>query len=148
MARTAGARRGVGNAARLRAHLGQKGVQCLHGQGGTHHQYCRADRYRTHWRERAQGVKFDAIAVQGGDHGVVGCTHQQRVAVRRGFGHGFGGKNGVGARLVFHHEALAQCLRGIGGEGARNDVGRSAGGKADDDTHRAFRVLRKGRVGA
>ncbi len=74
----------------------------------------------------------------------VDCVRQrdqeQRIAVRRRAHDRLGGDIAAGARPVFDDELLAEPLRQPLADQARDDVGRAAGGKADDDAHRPRRI--------
>ena len=82
---------------------------------------------------------------------VRGHDLQQRVAIGRRLGDRVGRDVAAGTRLVLDDELLAQPLRQPLAHQARHDVGRPAGGKADDDARRLGRVglrpreLRQGR---
>ncbi len=58
---------------------------------------------------------------------MIGCDHTART------------------RTVVDDDRLAECLRHARSDGARDDVGRAAREKADDDADRAVRILR-GRI--
>jgi hypothetical protein len=60
--------------------------------------------------------------------------------VGSGVHHRLGGDIGAGPRPVLDHELLAQPLRQPLPHDPRHDVGRAAGGKADDDADRARRI--------
>ena len=65
---------------------------------------------------------------------------EQRVTVRWCPHDGFGADVAAGPRPVVDDELLAQPFREPLRDEARGDVGRTAGGKADDDAHRPRRI--------
>jgi hypothetical protein len=57
--------------------------------------------------------------------------------------HRIGGNIGARARPIFDNELLAELLRQPLRDQPRDDVGRGAGRKADDDARRTFRVIER-----
>ena len=66
---------------------------------------------------------------------------EERVTVRRRFGDDVSGDLPARARAVVNDELLSLRLRKLGCEYARCDIGRSAGRKADEHTHRPVGVI-------
>src|SRR5262249_25009175 len=66
--------------------------------------------------------------------------HQERVTVRRCSHDEFGGDIAAEARPVLNHELLAEALRQPLTREARDNVGRAAGWKSDNKTHRPRRL--------
>ena len=101
-------------------------------------------RRRGHRRERHEvGVRLVRQVRQRGraDREPV-LREEQRVAIRRALSDRIGGQvaRRAGARLHIH--ALPPVRGQAVGHHPRDDVGRAAGGVADDDPHRLRRVLR------
>ena len=68
------------------------------------------------------------LFVERGVHRVGGDrTHQQGVAIGRGFGHQFGANHAATAAAVVHHHLLAQQLGQFVGEQPRHGIGAAAG---------------------
>src|SRR5581483_12426741 len=80
------------------------------------------------------------LGVERGVDGVLRVDEQERVAVRRRTHHRFGGDVAGGAGPHVDDELLAEFLAQRLGDQPRRDVGRAAGGLADDDMHRTRRV--------
>ena len=68
------------------------------------------------------------------------ADQEQRVAVGGRASDRFGRDIGAGARAVLDDDLLAEPLRERLADDARDDVGRRAGGKADDQMHRPRRI--------
>ena len=68
------------------------------------------------------------------------ADQQKRVAVRRRSHDRLGADIAAGARPVLDDEWLPEPLRQPLTDQARDDVGRAAGRKADDDAHRPRRI--------
>ena len=68
-------------------------------------------------------------------HGVRVGHHEQRVSIRRALGDGVGADDRAAAGLVLDHERLAEGRRQLFSEGARVDIGGTAGRERHDDLH-------------
>jgi hypothetical protein len=66
--------------------------------------------------------------------------HEERIAVRRRPHDHFGADIAAGARPVLDDELLAEPLRQPLPDQARQNVGRAAGGEADNQVHRMPRI--------
>jgi hypothetical protein len=73
-------------------------------------------------------------------HRVIETGHQKRVAIGGRARHRFGGDIAAGADAVFDDKRLAKMIREIFADQTRGDVGRAAGGKADDEARRPRRI--------
>jgi hypothetical protein len=65
------------------------------------------------------------------------ADHEERIAVRRGIHDRLGTDIAAGTRPILDDERLSETLRQPLPDQACGDVGRAAGGKADDHAHRA-----------
>jgi hypothetical protein len=131
--------------ARLLAGERNQIVKRAHGECRIDDQRLRADAKPCDGREIVERVEGKpAVEVRIGDEGRV-RRDQQRVAVGRGLGHGFGADLAGGARLVLHHHLLAQAFREPLRQRARKNVGDAARGKRHDNVNRLARIgLRRG----
>src|ERR1051326_8139685 len=77
-----------------------------------------------------------SLSLRVGDP-ISGHDQKQRVAVGRRTDDGLGGELPLGARSVLDDERLAEPLRQPLTNQAREDVGRTAGRKADHDSYRS-----------
>ena len=95
-------------------------------------------------RDVADEIEIELVVERRVDR-VRRADQEERVAVRRRAHDRLGGDIAAGARPVLDDEWLAEPLRQPLTDQAREDVGRAAGGKADDDAHRPRRIgLRPG----
>src|SRR5690606_16258285 len=76
-----------------------------------------------------------------GNSVVAGVLQQQRVTVGRGLGHGVRGNGAGGARLVFHHHALAQGFAQRLGDQAGGQIGGAAGRGGNQQRHGAVGIV-------
>ena len=90
-------------------------------------------------RDVADKVEAELLIERDVDR-VLRVHQQQRVAVGRHAGHGFGCDVAGGARPDLDEELLAEFFRQELGDQARDDVGRAARRLADDDFHRPRRI--------
>ena len=83
--------------------------------------------------DRPQVALLEASVLRGGHvGGEARGGGQQRVAVRRGAGHGLGRDVAAGAAAVLHHEALLEAVVELGRNQPPDDVGEAAGREGDD----------------
>jgi len=66
---------------------------------------------------------------------------EQRVAVGIGLRDILRGDGAIGAGLVLDRDRLTERRVHLVGDQPRGEVGRAAGGKGDDEAHRAGRVI-------
>ena len=71
------------------------------------------------------------------DGDLAGGSHEERIAVGRGRGCQLRADHAVRARLVLHHERLAEERPDVFAEVARENVDPAAGGVRHDDPNRA-----------
>ena len=90
-------------------------------------------------RDVANEIEVELVVERRVD-GVRRSDQEQRVAVRRRVHDHLGPDIAAGARPIFDDELLAEPLRQPLAHQARDDVGRAAGGIADDDVHRPRRI--------
>ena len=81
------------------------------------------------------------LLVERGRDRVVGRDEQQRIAVRRRTDRGGGGDVAAGTGAVFHHELLTKMVRQPLAHDAGDDIDRTAGGEADQPSHRAVGIV-------
>jgi hypothetical protein len=130
--------------ARLPAGELDEVAQRAHRQRRIDDERLRADAKPGDRREVAERVVGQLVEVRVGDKGRV-CRHQQRVAVGRSLGDGFGADLAGGAGPVLHHDLLAHAFREPLRERARQDVGDAARRKRHDNVDRLARIgLRSG----
>jgi hypothetical protein len=109
-----------------------------------HHERKRRHRENGNGGEVADGVIRD-LAVHRPHHHRAADTHQQRVSVRRRFGHEVRADRGRGAGTIFHDHRFAKSVRQFLRYRACDQVGRAPGGKRDHQFDRAVGVaLRAG----
>ena len=103
-----------------------------------HHDLGLADDARDR-RDIADEIEIELVVERRVDR--VRCADQKkRIAVRRRTHDRLGGDVAAGARPVLDDEWLAEPLRQPLTDETRDDVGRAAGGKADDQSHRPRRI--------
>ena len=90
-------------------------------------------------RDVADEIEIELVVERRVDR-VRRTDQEERVAVRRRTHDRLGGDIATGARPVLDDEWLAEPLRQPLTHQAREDVVRTAGGKADDDAHRPRRI--------
>src|SRR5262249_14666077 len=84
-------------------------------------------------------IEAELVIERGVDRGR-GRDHEKRIAVGGHLHDGLGGDIACGARPVLDDELLAEPLGEPLPHQAREDVGRAAGGEADDKPHRPRRI--------
>ena len=104
-------------------------------RAGVDHQHVGHQRDRGDRREVLLEVVGQLLVDAGGD-GVVHRAHQQRVAVGLGLGHVVGAQRGAGAGLALDDHGLAEALRQLLGQRARQHVGGAAGREGHDQADR------------
>ena len=103
-----------------------------------HHDVGHADDARDR-RDVADEIEIELVVERRIDR-VRRADQEKRVAVGRRAHDRLGGDIAAGARPVLDDELLAEPLRQPLTDQARDDVGRAAGGKADNDAHRPRRI--------
>ena len=118
--------------------------QCLGGHLRVHHHDIRRDRDQRHGREILDRI-IRHLGVEAGIDDEAGADHHEGVAVRRHAGDLAGRDVAARAADVLDKELMAEIVAKFLGDDARDDIGRSASGKADHDAHRPARIaLRRG----
>ncbi|MNN31228.1 hypothetical protein D3C81_1449080 [compost metagenome] len=137
------ARRGEIEFARMGPGVADQLLQRAGLDGRIHHQHV--------WRRREHGHRHEVARLiaefreQDGIHGqVAGWGQPQRVAVRRGAGHGLHADIAGSAGLVVHHDGFAPLLAQLLADEARQRVRHAAGGEWHDDPHRLGGIGRMG----
>jgi hypothetical protein len=125
------ARIGLGKGDQLRDRLHRSRRFDHHHAGAVHHP---GDR-----RDVANDVEAQ-IVVEPGAEGIHRGDHEQRVAVRGSADHRFGREIAAGAGTIVDDERMAQPGRQPIGDDAREQIGRAAGSRADDEPHRPRRI--------
>ena len=90
-------------------------------------------------RDVADEIEIELVVERRVDR-VRRSDQEERIAVRRRAHDRLGGDIAASARPVLDDELLAEPLRQPLTDQARDDVGRAAGGEADDDAHRPRRI--------
>ena len=124
-----------GFAFRVGDELGQR----FGGDRRVHHHQQR----RTHGVHDGREVGDEVVgqvAVQRRVDRIDRVGHEQRVAIRRRMGGEFGADIVVAAGPVLGNEGLTELIREPLRQHAGDDIGRTAGGRSDDDAHRPRRI--------
>ena len=139
MARRPDAGRGKAELARIGLGVGDQFRNGFYGNGGIDLD----DVWHAHHAGNRRGVADEIEAEMRVKRGIGRDRrrhHEQRITVRRRLHDRFGAEIAAGARPVLDDELLTEPLRQPLPHQARKNIGRAAGGEADDDAHRVGRI--------
>ena len=139
--------RGVGDLPRFFFGQPNQILQVVHGGILRHHDGVGDPRQQGDGREPGGGVVGQLVVGAGADGKRPAGNHHQGVTVGRGLMHHVGGDGAARAAAVIDHHRLPPCGRELRAQDARENVGRAAGRKADNNADRLGRVIGRGILG-